>query len=100
MKMGNVVTMTKESIFNLAEDKLIKYGCDDSNASAVARTITDAELDGCSSHGLFRLPGFVASLKSGKANGRAGPEATRIAPGVIRVDGDRGFAPLALNIAH
>jgi len=34
-------------------------------------------------------------LRNGKANGRAAPRAERIAPTVVRVDGDGGFTPLA-----
>ena len=45
--------------------------------------------------GCFRLPGYLKALKSGKVNGRAAPSVERIAPSVLRVDGDRGFAPIA-----
>jgi delta1-piperideine-2-carboxylate reductase len=33
-----------------------------------------AERDGSVSHGLFRLPAYVAGLKSKKINGKARPE--------------------------
>ncbi len=76
---------------------LVANGCDAANAKAVAQVMTVAERDGCPSHGLFRLPGYVASLRSGKVDGRAVPVAERIAPGVVRVDARCGFAPLALE---
>jgi delta1-piperideine-2-carboxylate reductase len=63
----------------------------------VADIVTAAERDLCHSHGLFRIPGYVASLKSGKANGKARPAVSELAPGVVRIDGDGGFAPLALE---
>jgi delta1-piperideine-2-carboxylate reductase len=74
-------------------------GCDAANAAAVARVTADAERDGCSAHGVFRLPGYLAALRSGKVDGTARPATTRIAPGVIRVDGQGGFAPLAMQEA-
>jgi delta1-piperideine-2-carboxylate reductase len=72
-------------------------GCDIDNAAALARTISFAERDGSASHGLFRLPGYIASLRSGKVDGCAQPTVERISPSVIRVDGKRGYAPLALE---
>jgi delta1-piperideine-2-carboxylate reductase len=62
--------------------------------------MTVAERDLCHSHGLFRLPGYVTSLRSGKVNGKARPTARRIAPAVVQVDGDRGYAPLALQVGR
>lgn len=72
-------------------------GCDEANADAVARTISRAERDGAVSHGLFRLPGHLASLRSGKVNGHASPSEETLTPAAIRLDGDRGFAPLAIE---
>jgi delta1-piperideine-2-carboxylate reductase len=76
---------------------LTANGCDDDNAAAVARNMTAAERDGAVSHGLFRLPGHVASLRSGKVDGRARPTHDQLTPAAIRLDANRGFAPLALE---
>ncbi len=91
------VTMTLDEVRILARDCLAANRCDDDNARAVAATVTAAERDGAASHGLFRIPGYVASLRSGKVNGAAKPVIERLAPSVVRVDGDRGFAPLTLD---
>ncbi len=97
--MSNV-TLNLDEVRQLAYQALKANGCNDDNASAVADTITAAERDLCHSHGLFRLPGYIASLKSGKVNGHAHPRVERLSPGVIRVDGDSGYAPLALQTAR
>jgi delta1-piperideine-2-carboxylate reductase len=89
------VSLTLDEVRALARRCLLANGCDEANADAVAATITAAEGDGSHSHGLFRLPGYVASLRSGKVNGKASPSATTVSPGVVRVDGDGGYAPLA-----
>ncbi|MDG1312052.1 MAG: Ldh family oxidoreductase [Porticoccaceae bacterium] len=89
--------MTEREVQALVEDCLTVNGCDNENAAAVARTIAAAERDGCASHGLFRMPGYIASLRSGKVNGNAKPSVSRISASVIRVDGDYGYAPLALE---
>lgn len=93
-----MATMTTDEIFTLAESTLRRFGADEANAGAVARTVTTAERDGSASHGLFRLPGYVKALKSGRVKGDAAPTATPMAPGILRVDGDEGFAPLALEV--
>lgn len=79
---------------------LQRSGCDGENAAAVAEVVAAAERDGCASHGVFRLGGYLAALRSGKVDGAARPVVTRIAPGVLRVDARGGFAPLAMAAAR
>ncbi|MGI9513814.1 MAG: Ldh family oxidoreductase [Anderseniella sp.] len=73
-------------------------GCDDANADAISGTVCAAERDHCYSHGILRMPGYLKSFASGKANPSATPTWEKTAPGVIRGDGDNGFAPLSLNL--
>lgn len=94
------VTMSLEEAHTLAARCLTQHGADEENARAVADIVTAAERDLCHSHGLFRIPGYVASLKSGKVNGKARPAVSDLAPSVVRVAGDGGFAPLALEVGR
>ncbi len=94
------VRLSLAEVENLARHCLLANGADAANAEAITRTVTRAERDRAVSHGLFRLPGYVASLKSGKVDGKARPIVERLAPGVIRVDGKDGFAPLALEVGR
>jgi delta1-piperideine-2-carboxylate reductase len=59
------LALTELEIHDLARSCLLVNGCDEANAEASARTISSAERSGAVSHGLFRLPGYVASLRSG-----------------------------------
>ena len=90
------VQLTLAEARSLAEKCLAANGCDQANAEAIANVMILAERDACTSHGLFRLPGYVSALRDGRANGRADPKIERSAPGVIRIDCDLGYAPLAL----
>jgi len=94
------IWMTLDECRALADTVLRANGCDRSNTAAIAGTMTAAERDRCHSHGLFRLPGYVTSLRNGKANGRAAPTVERLGPTVVRVDGDGGYTPLALEVGH
>ena len=97
---GDLKHLSLGEVHDLAFNCLVANGCDEANAQAVADNMTAAERDGSESHGLFRLPGYVASLQSGKADGKANPQAEDVAPGVVRVDARNGFAPLAFEVGR
>ncbi|MEM9139858.1 MAG: Ldh family oxidoreductase [Pseudomonadota bacterium] len=94
------VTLTLDETHALAMQALEANGCDQPNAKAVADNVTAAERDGCKSHGLFRIPGYVKSLKNGKINGQAKPSVSRLGPCIIQIEGDRGPAPLAQEVGR
>jgi len=87
-----------DEIHQLALSCLMQNGADALNAGALANTIMNAERDGSHSHGLFRLPAYVASLRSGKVNGKARPVAKALTPAVISLHGDNGYAPMAHQV--
>ena len=90
--------LTLEEIYNLAFKVLRDNGCDEFNAKNVAETVSNAERDGSVSHGLFRIPGYVASLKSNKVKKDARPSNIFLTQNAIRVEGDYGFAPSAIKV--
>ena len=90
--------LSLDEIYKLAKKTLLFNGCDEINAEAVAKTVSNAERDGSISHGLFRIPGYVAALKSNKVKGNANPTIQTLTQNAIRVDGDYGFAPIAIQV--
>jgi len=92
------IEITLEGIFDLAKETLSFNGCNEINATTLSDTIMRAERDGSLSHGLFRLPAYVASLRSKKVNGNANPTLTELGPSVLRVEGDHAFAPMAQSV--
>jgi delta1-piperideine-2-carboxylate reductase len=80
---------------DLARKALMRHGCDAENADALARNMMRAEADGSYSHGLYRLPWCIHSLKVGRVNGKARPAVRQPSGGLVIVDADRGFAPYA-----
>ena len=89
--------LTFDEVHTLAYEILCSNGCHKEHSNAVAQTIRQAEQSGSHSHGLFRLPGYVAALKSGKVKGDALPTVQALTPCVLQVDGDNSFAPWALE---
>ncbi len=94
----NTVSLTLNEILELAKKTLLANGCDEENASILADTIMRAERDGSVSHGLFRLPAYVAGLKSKKINGKARPELENVAPSIIKALGNNAVAPMVLSL--
>ena len=91
-------SLSLKEIYKLAKTTLLHNDCDDLNSEAVANTVTFAERDGSVSHGLFRIPGYVAALKSKKVKGNSRPSNKFLTQNTIRVDGDYGFAPTAIEV--
>ena len=91
-------SLTLDEIYTLAKKTLLHNGCDELNAEAVSNTVTFAERDGSISHALFRIPGYIASLRSKKVKGNARPSNKFLTQNTIRVDGDFGFAPTAIHV--
>tara|TARA_B100000029_G_scaffold397526_1_gene395835 strand:+ start:15053 stop:16054 length:1002 start_codon:yes stop_codon:yes gene_type:complete len=94
----STTSLSLEEIYKLAKETLLHNGCDEMNAESVANTVTFAERDGSISHGLFRIPGYVAALKSKKVKGSARPTKKFLTQNIIRVNGDHGFAPTAIKV--
>ena len=94
----STISLSLDEIYDLAKKTLVFNGCDEENASILADTIMRAERDGSHSHGLFRLPAYVAALKSKKVNGKARPEIKKISSSIIKVLGNNAFAPMVLKV--
>ena len=94
----STISLSLNEILELAKKTLLANGCDEENASILADTIMRAERDGSVSHGLFRLPAYVAGLKSKKINGKARPQLENVAPSIIKVLGNNAVAPMVLSL--
>lgn len=77
-----------------------RYGCTAEVARVIAHNMVTAEQDGAKSHGVFRIPAYLASLDAGWVDGRAEPVVEDVAPGLLRGDGRNGFALPVLERAR
>jgi LDH2 family malate/lactate/ureidoglycolate dehydrogenase len=96
--MRELTRLTLDKVHSLALQALQAHGVSEDHASAIADTVTAAERDDCKAHGLFRIPGYIRSVRSGKVTPDAVPIVRELAPAVVQVDGRNGFAPLALRV--
>jgi LDH2 family malate/lactate/ureidoglycolate dehydrogenase len=96
--MTNLARLTLAQVHALAWQVLRAHDVSEDQARAIADTVTAAERDDCKSHGLFRIPGYVSAVRSGKVTPDAVPLVRDLMPAIVQVDGKNGFAPLALQI--
>lgn len=88
-----------DTLKSLLGDIFSRYGTSPSTADILAANCAGCERDGAISHGIFRIPGYVASLSTGWVDGTAVPDAVVVSPSFIRVDARNGFAQPALAAA-
>src|SRR3954465_14620585 len=65
------------------------------DAGIVAHHLVEADLRGVHSHGVIRVPTYVAALKAGKVNPRPNLEVVEDHGGQVVMDGDNGLGQLA-----
>lgn len=82
------------------EQLLVGAGASPKVAGVLARNCVSCERDGALSHGIFRVKGYVASLTSGWADGKATPAVEQVSASYVRVDGANGFTQLALEASE
>ena len=93
---ADTVHIAYERLVALLVAILRRAGTSDAVADILARNCAGAERDGSTSHGLFRVPGYVSTLASGWVDGHAEPVVEDVAGAFIRVDAMNGFAQPAL----
>ena len=84
-------------IDRLATTALRASGFSDAQARAIARNVTAAERDGCTSHGLFRIPFYRGALANERCDAHATPTLVTDERAIVHVDAGGGFCPLALE---
>lgn len=93
------VRMDFDELVLLLRKIFISHGTSAFVADILAANCAGCERDGALSHGIFRMPGYVASLKTGWVDGRADAEVSLVSPSFIRIDACNGFAQPALAAA-
>ncbi|MGV2108492.1 Ldh family oxidoreductase [Agrobacterium vitis] len=77
----------------------LKHGTSEFAADILSENCAGCERDGAISHGIFRIPGYLASLDTGWVDGKAEPDINVSSSSFIRIDARNGFAQPALAVA-
>lgn len=79
------------------EQILIGNGVPKENAVVVAKCLIEADLRGVDTHGMNRIPSYMARIRQNVLNAGATPTIRQITPAVAQVDGHNGFGFLAAH---
>lgn len=82
------------------ERMLVEAGAEPEISAILARNCASCERDGTLSHGIFRMKGYLHSLRTGWASGTARASVERVGAGFIRVNGMNGFTQPAMLAAQ
>ena len=93
-------SISLDEVQKIALSVLKNAGVTSHGAEVLANIVTMSERDGPRSHGLRILPAYVQSFASGYANPDATPRIERVAPAVLKGDGDNGFYQIAAAAAR
>ena len=83
--------LTRETLFEFAQSLLSSGGADEHEAETVARSLVDSNLRGHDSHGVMRIPFYLAGLKKGVLKSGARLSVFQECPAFIATDGGWGF---------
>lgn len=97
---NNSIRIAYDELVGLLKAIFERHGAPANVADLLARNCATAERDGAESHGVFRMPGYVATLKSGYVTPDAKPVLEDASPALLRVDAKNGFAVPALAAAR
>jgi LDH2 family malate/lactate/ureidoglycolate dehydrogenase len=96
---------TSEKVFvsdvsanKFVEGVLIGNGVPAENAAVVANCLVQADLRGVDTHGINRIPSYMARIREGVLDPKASPTLNSITPVVAQVDGKNGFGFLAAHL--
>ena len=88
-----------DDLVDLLRALFLKHGTSAAVADTLAVNCASAQRDGAESHGVFRMPGYLSTLRSGWVDGHAVPVVEDATSAFIRVDARNGFAQPALAAA-
>ena len=88
-----------DELRRLSQSILEAVGTPEDLASIVAASLVDANLAGHDSHGVIRLPSYVAAVRDGQVIARARAEKHLLGGACARVDGGWGWGQPAARLA-
>jgi LDH2 family malate/lactate/ureidoglycolate dehydrogenase len=86
-----------EDAQKFVERVLTRNGVSSANAVVVAKCLVAADLRGVDTHGINRIPSYMARIRQGVLDPAANPVVEKTTPVVAQVDGRNGFGFVAAH---
>lgn len=88
------ILIKREDLLILSKKILILKGVPGKDSNIVSDALVEANLRGHNSHGVIRIPKWVAGIKTGAINPLCKVKKIKETPGTILLDGDQGLGPV------
>ena len=92
-------TFTKEKIINICTSIIEAAGVSHQNANLIADLLAEANITGHDSHGIIRIPQYLAAIEDNDILTNANVDILRETPLTAIVDGNWGFGQITMNRA-
>lgn len=89
--MSDTIYASADAVHGFAVRLLRAFDVPAGDAEIVARCLTRADLRGVDTHGVARLPGYCARIRSGLLNIRPNLEVRQVTPVAAAIDGQEAF---------
>src|SRR5437868_4043312 len=86
--------IAESELLDLAARALVARGVPRADAETTARVLVTGDLLGIHTHGVDRVTSYAERVTLGGVNPRASVTAERVAPVLVKVDGDNGLGPV------
>ena len=86
--------VSEDALLELAARALAERGVPRADAEATARILVTGDLLGVHTHGVDRIATYVERVAAGGVNATPNVTAERVAPALVKVDGDNGLGPV------
>ena len=92
-------TVTHERLQAIGQSLLTASGVPDDIGFSVAASLVDSNLKGVDSHGILRLPHYLAGIREGELQPTARPEVRADRRNSMTISGNDGFGIFAMEEA-
>jgi ureidoglycolate dehydrogenase (NAD+) len=93
--MSDTRRLAEPALLALATRALMAYGMPQADAADAAGVLVMADMFGIHTHGVSRIESYGERLDLGGINRTPRIDVTRLAPGLLAIDGDNGVGPLS-----
>jgi LDH2 family malate/lactate/ureidoglycolate dehydrogenase len=94
----NMIHVRASDAQSFVSSVLIGNGVPEANADIVAKCLVQADLRGVDTHGINRIPSYMARIREGVLDPKVSPTLHKVTPVVAQVDGHNGFGFLAAHL--
>jgi LDH2 family malate/lactate/ureidoglycolate dehydrogenase len=99
MEDGQYLHVNASDAREFVESILLGHNVPRDNATIIANCLVEADLRGVDTHGINRIPSYMARIRAGVLDPKASPTIQHISSVVAQVDGHNAFGFLAAHTA-